>query len=436
MGHARGIERHTRLTEDPDVRRWYNKVKIGSEATANNYRRMMGRFLEVIREEGWTKSQLTPKQFARLPPKKQADILQDYIFLRADNRGARPGSSVVKKAVVSWLRHLGKLTDLVRDVSTKGAHRPRTYQKLPTKEDLKRVLLVCDEKTRVAFGIVALAGQRIEVLGNLKGKDGLKFRDLPETHFDDEGQIVFEQVPTLMMGRPELNKIDEPWFAFLPAEVCEFIRGDVARRVARAEKVTRDSAVFALELEQQEHYGKPFMTATNIGDRMREAMRAVGLTQVPYIWRSYFSQNATKSVNFENLPPAWPDYWMGHKVDITGVYNLRDAEQLVPEMRERFERMTKWISPTSEDPKVALKEALANMNGGEARESIRQTQTLEEAIEVVKAKFAPVVQSPLAAPPVQKTVQKVVAEAELEASVNEGWVVKFQLTGSKFLVEK
>src|SRR5256885_15966567 len=101
--------RHTMLLKDKDVKRWFDTIALGSKATAKNYLRMIGLFLE--------ETKLTPKSFLKLSGRGQSEILQDYVLRGRDHLGARAGSSVVKKAVVSWLKHMGKLTPAVRDVS-------------------------------------------------------------------------------------------------------------------------------------------------------------------------------------------------------------------------------------------------------------------------------------------------------------------------------
>ena len=374
--------RHTMLLKDKDVKRWFDTIALGSKATAKNYLRMIGLFLE--------ETKLTPKSFLKLSGRTQAEVLQDYVLRGRDNLGARAGSSVVKKAVVSWLKHMGKLTPAVRDVSVKGAHRTRSHQRLPTKDDLRRVFNVCDPKTRVAFCLVALAGQRIEVVGNLEGDDGLKFRDLPEARFDEKGQLIFDENPTVVHVRPELSKNGQPFFTFLPAEACEYLKAYVADRVSEGEKVTKDSAVFALDPKQRTRYKKEHMSATNIGDRMRVAMRAVGLTQRPYVFRKYFSQNSTRAVA-EGLVPTWIEYWMGHDTGVPGVYNLADAEQLIPEMRLWFDRTSKYLQTTVREPKATVKDALNTLL--ESAPTLEREGQDEQEIEAIKKHFVPVVQS-------------------------------------------
>ena len=174
--------RHARLLEDRDVQAWHKELALGSELTANNYLRMLGKFLE--------EQELTPKSFLKLPSERQATLLRAYIWDDKDNLGARPGSGVIKKAIISWLKFNNRLTDHVRNVSVKGAHITRGIQRLPSKDDLKRLLNIMDAKTRMAVSLIALGGQRPEVIGTYKGKDGLIPTSLNIKDSESDSSIV------------------------------------------------------------------------------------------------------------------------------------------------------------------------------------------------------------------------------------------------------
>jgi len=68
------------------------------------------------------------------------------------------------KAVRSWLSHNGK--EVKRKILIKGAGDTPSLkdERIPTKEELKRIFLSSDKKVRVACVLVAHSGTRIEVL--------------------------------------------------------------------------------------------------------------------------------------------------------------------------------------------------------------------------------------------------------------------------------
>ena len=100
-------DRHIKLTEDPDVRRWYEA--FDSQKTAKDRLRQLGLFCERMGT--------TPKGYVRLNTKAYTDMLQDYCAKWAGD------GETVKKAVVSWLWLWGK--KLQRKVTLIPSARPR-----------------------------------------------------------------------------------------------------------------------------------------------------------------------------------------------------------------------------------------------------------------------------------------------------------------------
>ncbi len=95
------------LLEDPDVKRWYDNLARGSRATADNYYRVLGRFLEA--------NDLTAKGLLRLNGTKRENLLADHISALLNANKAASYVEVTKKAVGSWLEWNGlKLTRKIR----------------------------------------------------------------------------------------------------------------------------------------------------------------------------------------------------------------------------------------------------------------------------------------------------------------------------------
>ena len=88
------------LDEDPDLRRWYDNLARGSEGTAVERVRVLGRFLAF--------QNLTPKGLADLAKsdrKRVEDMLSDFVgsLLKMGRSPGYAGNYV--KAVRSWLDH-------------------------------------------------------------------------------------------------------------------------------------------------------------------------------------------------------------------------------------------------------------------------------------------------------------------------------------------
>ena len=82
---------------------------------------------------------------------------------------------------------------------------------------------------------------------------------------------------------------------------------------------------------------------------------------------------------------------MGHDTGVPGVYNLADAEQLIPEMRLWFDRTSKYLQTTVREPKATVKDALNTLL--ESAPTLEREGQDEQEIEAIKKHFVPVVQS-------------------------------------------
>ena len=88
--------------DEDDYRRWHRNLARGSQATADDYRRKLARFLHDVGH--------TPASFAKLTGKECYNLLSDYIdelMSKPSAQTGRPvagsGCAIIKKAVVSWL---------------------------------------------------------------------------------------------------------------------------------------------------------------------------------------------------------------------------------------------------------------------------------------------------------------------------------------------
>jgi len=82
-------------------------------------------------------------------------------------------TETVIKVVRSWLTYNHRY--LRASIKIKGARETPSLkdERVPTQDELKRILLSGDKKERVASILVAHSGLRLETLGNYSGDDGL-----------------------------------------------------------------------------------------------------------------------------------------------------------------------------------------------------------------------------------------------------------------------
>jgi len=104
-------------------------------------------------------------------------------------------------------------------------------------------------------------------LGNYTGTDGLRVRDFPEMRIED-GQVVFDKIPTMVIVRPELSKAGHQYFTFLSEEGCEYLKDYLEERIKGGEKLTPNSPIIRPKVTP-----KPFIRTVNIGDMIREAIK-------------------------------------------------------------------------------------------------------------------------------------------------------------------
>lgn len=158
--------KYQNLLDDPDIRRWHENVSRGSAVTADVYLRRLGCFCQ--------RNSTTPKALLALSEVELYNLLLDLVSSMEKAGHAGSYTESVFKAIRSWISHNGK--DIRRKIKIRGTGDAPSLkdERVPTKEELKRIFLSGDKKARVASVFVAHSGFRIEVLGNYTGLDGLR----------------------------------------------------------------------------------------------------------------------------------------------------------------------------------------------------------------------------------------------------------------------
>ena len=330
--HPRSKYRH--LFEDKDVRRWYENLVRGSPACAEIYLRNLGNFCQLMG--------ITPGQLARKPVAEIEDLLMDYVT-SAQKEHAGSYIHNTTKVVKSWLAHSG--IQLKRKIKITGAHETPTLkdERVPTKEELRRIFLSGSKQARTACAIVAHAGLRLQGLGSYTGYDGLRMRDLPELKIKGS-EVSFEKIPTMVVVRSILSKARHQYFTFLTEEACSYIKDYLEERLRDDEQLTPDSAIVTPKFAQ-----KPFIRTVNIGDMMRLAIRSAGLPWRPYVLRCYFDTMLMLAESKGLVLRDCRQFWMGHKGDIENRYTTNKhklPEEVIEDMREAYRRSQEYLQTT------------------------------------------------------------------------------------------
>jgi len=327
--HPRSKYRH--LLEDKDVGRWYENLVRGSPACAEIYLRNLGNFCQLMG--------ITPGQLARKPVAEIEDLLMDYVT-SAQKKHAGSYIHNTTKVVKSWLAHNG--IQLKRKIKITGAHETPTLkdERVPTKEELRRIFLSGSKQARTACAIVAHAGLRLQGLGSYTGFDGLRMRDLPELKIRGS-EVSFEKMPAMVVVRSALSKARHQYFTFLTEEACGYLKDYLEERLRDGEQLTPDSAIVKPKVAQ-----KPFIRTVNIGDMMRLAIRSAGLPWRPYVLRCYFDTMLMLAESKGLVLRDYRQFWMGHKGDIENRYTTnkqRLPESVVEDMRAAYARSEEFL---------------------------------------------------------------------------------------------
>ena len=421
--HPRSKYRH--LLEDKDVRRWYENLIRGSPACAQIYLRNLGNFCGLMG--------ITPGQLARKPVTEIEDLLMDYVT-SAEKKHAGSYIHNTTKVVKSWLAHNG--IQLKRKIKITGAHETPTLkdERVPTKEELKRIFLSGSKQARTACAIIAHAGLRLETLGNYTGYDGLTMRDFPELKIKGS-EVSFEKIPTMVVVRSALSKARHQYFTFLTEEACSYLKDYLEERLRDGELLTSDSAIVKPKFAQ-----KPFIRTVNIGDLMRLAIRSAGLPWRPYVLRCYFDTMLMLAESKGLVLRDYRGFWMGHKGDIENRYTTnkqRLPESVVEDMRAAYARseeflQTKMNEETSEEKlKGSFRRQLLSV-AGFGKDEIDDMDVIsiseEELQSLVRKKL-------LGTPTSDGGKQKVVTVDEANGYLAKGWEFVAKLSNNKVVIK-
>jgi len=323
----------SRLLSNPDVRRWFQNLSRGSAASADINLRRLDAFCQA--------TGTTPASLLDLDEKALHTKVLDFVAME-EARGVA-GSYIGRTVIASksWLAHNG--VKISRPVKIRGARDAPTLrnERVPTPDELRRIVLAATPRIRVACALVALAGVRPEVLGNYLGTDGLVLGDFPELEVRGS-EVTFTSIPTVVRVRPELSKNANGYLSFLGVEGCEYLKQYLEERARSGEKLTPET-----DLIHPDRAAKRFIRTINIGDAIRTAIRGAGFSWRPYVLRHYFDTQLLTAESRGKVAHDFRVHWMGHVGSIDARYTTnkrRLPKELVEEMRAAYARCESYLS--------------------------------------------------------------------------------------------
>ena len=351
------------LLQDDLVRRWFENLQARSAITADIRLRAFALYCKENR--------VTPREI--LQQAKDTTLKHNYEdFVRMLEKQGKAGSYIVKYKFVlkSWLAYNDIEYKLKINIRGENEAPTTMNERVPLKEELSKILMFADSRTKVAISIMAFSGFRPETLGNYLGSDGLMLSDLEDFNLDT---LKFTKTPSRMIVRSSLSKARHQYFTFLSPETQINIITYLNERASQNEVLTMKSPLLQIDLRKQFNYqgklngdllkdrksGNKFLRTMLITRKIREAIRKSGYDFRPYVLRAYFITALDNAENKMLISHNWRMFFEGHKGDISVRYSVnkgRLPDDMLEEMREAYKR----CSPLMSTERVVLQEVREN----------------------------------------------------------------------------
>ena len=408
--------------------------------TAEVALRRLGRLCEVLG--------LSPKQMVAKAGRDLAgfqDALEDVVA-RLESEGKSPGYILgLLKAVKSWLRY----NDVTLTRKIKVSHSTATPtiedEKVPSQEELARILRASPPRIRAAISLIAFADLRPQTLGNHDGSDGLRIRDLPEMKMEN-GQVTFEKKPTMVVVRSNLSKAKHKYFTFLSAEGCTYLKEYLEERIRNGEELKPESPLIAHE--RKEFASKPFILTRKITHFIRQSMRRAGVYKRPYVLRAYAETQLIIAESKGKISHPYLQFIAGHKGDIESRYSTnkgvlppemiedirkcyRECEPLLGTVAQPLEQ-TSVIKEAKIEALKSIAKSLLDMDLTEVKVAVEQKLNRKLTPEETITLFENEIQKRRE----KKDPQRIVNEEELETYLSEGWQFVSVLPSHRILVRR
>ena len=338
--------KYRELLLDEDVRRWFENLRAKSVLTATVALRNLGHYCEL--------TETTPKEILNRARINEKDFRYEFTdFVRKMEKEGKAGSYIArfKKVILSWLKFNGISLQLTVNISGENETPTIVNERVPSKEELARILRKATSRGRVAIAIMAFSGLRPESLGDYEGTDGLRLGDLKELKLSDE--IQFDKIPVTVMVKSKLSKARHQYFSFIGEEGATYIKEYLEERRKQGEELTYESPL--LQFDVRGVRKNAFLRTTLVTRDIREAIELAGLKMRPYVLRAYFSTALDIAESKGLISHPWRQFIMGHKGDIEARYstNKRLPPDMIEEMRESYKKCLKYmetrVSEVSED---------------------------------------------------------------------------------------
>ena len=421
--------KYQELLRDEDLRRWFENLRAKSVLTATVALRNLGHYCEL--------TETTPKEILRKAKSNEKNFRYEFTdFVRKMEKEDKAGSYIArfKKVILSWLKFNDIRLQLTVNISGENETPTIANERIPSREELARILRKATSRGRVAIAIMAFSGLRPESLGDYEGTDGLRLGDLKELKLSKE--IQFEKVPATVMVKSKLSKARHQYFSFIGEEGATYIKEYLEERRKQGEELTYESPLLQFDVRGVKK--NAFLRTTLVTRDIREAIELAGLKMRPYVLRAYFSTALDIAESKGLISHPWRQFIMGHKGDIEARYstNKRLPPDMIEEMRESYKKCLKYmetrVSEVSEDnARLYLQQQLLSAVGYRQEEIDKMNLAdlnTEDFQKLLRDKVAGAMAS-------NGSKQKLVPMSEIEKLLGEGYEFQAVLPNGKAIMK-
>lgn len=329
---------HRPLLSDKRIRVWYDENALRSRHTAEVNLRQLGLFCHATR--------LVPEAVTRLARAKPQQLHQVLVrYAKALQDAGRLPSYISKTfvGVKSWLRFNRVGFDQFPRLRVVQGESIRE-ERVPTQEELRRILSTYDARGRVIALFMAHAGVRPGVLAAPGGVDGLTLGDIKDLTLGKEPS--FERLPFHIVVPARLSKTSVEYHTFGTPELADTLLAYIAERTARGEGLSPSSPVVAVEpmgarTKLREQAKTAFIAEPVMVRSLRDGLKAILPSARTYVFRPYCSTQmlaarVDKDVREEIL---------GHSLGVSGRYNLSKKlhPTIVEELRREYAKAVPYL---------------------------------------------------------------------------------------------
>ncbi|MCL4343016.1 MAG: site-specific integrase [Candidatus Thermoplasmatota archaeon] len=416
--------KHRKMLENDEIRRWWENNRARSPLSADVLLRNIGLYCEI--------NSTSPERI--LKDAESGELKRQFSdFVRKMETEGKAGSYIVKfkHAIRNWL-NFNDITASFNGIYISGEYENPTLrdERVPSKDELSRIIRKATSRGRVAIAIMAYSGLRPESLGNYEGTDGLRLGDVSELAISNG--IEIKNVPAQITVRSRLSKARNQYFSFIGEEGITYIRDYLEERMKTGEKLTPESPL--LQFDVRGTRKNDFMRTLLVTRDIRDAIQGAGLKMRPYVLRAYFSTALDIAESKGLISHPWRQFIMGHKGDIEARYstNKRLPPDMIEEMRESYKKCLKFletrISDVSEDnAKLFLQQQLLSAVGYKQEEIDKI-----DLINISNEEFQQLLRDKVAGAMTENGAkQKVIPVSDVEKYIQEGYDFEAVLPNGK-----